>query len=346
MGVSTHLSVAERLGLGAAYQPWLDTLQAAGPPPGGVPLPHGDAAAALLDRLKVAAPDRAALLDALPAPERQPELWWLLERAYHRLRSGIGQPDAAAGPWPSLPSSLGIQGRCFWVFVLLAATGDIRAWHQARSVPDAVSWATLADLGRHLARYRRRHGVTGIDSQFWLSLHFRGLLYALGWLQFVPYRLLTGPGGPLFWYDAAKIETLGSGFRAGDPALSLHVPEDGPLTPAACGESFQAARAFFAGHFPEHAPQVVTCTSWLLDGQLARYLPPESNIVRFQRRFEMVPGARDSDDEVFTYVFGTVPETLDSRTPRTQLEHAVLHHVRAGGHWQVRTGWLDLSRAA
>jgi len=242
-------TVAERLGLAADYRPWLESLQAAGRPPAGVQLPRGDEAAALLDKLEVDEPDLSAIVEALPEHELQPELWWLLERAYHRELSGIGRWHAATGPWPSLPPELGIQGRCFWVFVFLAAVPAIRRWHQERGIADAVSWMTLADLGRHVGLYRRRNGSTGFGGQFWLSLHFRGALYALGRLQFLPYQLRTGPGGPLFWYDAADAERLGAGFRRGDTALSVHIPEAGPLTPATCDESFQTAKVFFADHF-------------------------------------------------------------------------------------------------
>ena len=79
-----------------------------------------------------------------------------------------------------------------------------------------------------------------------------------------------------------------------------------------------------------------------MDDQLARYLQPTSNIVSFQRRFELVPGVRDADDDVFRFVFGRVPNSLDEVTPRTALERAILGHVRAGEHWHLRTGWLTL----
>lgn len=335
-------TVAQRMGLTADYGLWLESLQAAGPPPAGVGLPRGKEAAALLDRLEVGEPDLSAIVGALPSAESHPELWWLLERAYHRELGDIGRWHAATGPWPSLPSELGVQARCFWVFVFMAAVPAIRRWHQERGIADAVSWMTLADLGRHVGLYRRRNGYTGFDGQFWLSLHFRGALYALGRLQFLPYRLRTGPGGPLFWYDDDAVEKLGAGFRPGDTALSVHIPEAGPLTPAACDQSFQAAKVFFADHFPDLSYRIVTCTSWLLDDELARYLPSTSNMVRFQSRFELVPGVRDADDEVFRFVFGRVPDSLDEITPRTALERAILRHVGAGEHWHLRTGWLTL----
>ncbi len=253
-------AVAAGLGLPDGLSPWLEELERVGPPAGGVPLPRGEDAARLLGRLRVAGPDAAAIAGALPDPDGSPELWWLLERSYQQLRSVIGDPDAMVWP-PSLPSALDAAGRCFWVFVLMALAGDVRRWHGEQGIPDEVSWSTLADLGRHVARYRRRHGAAGLASQGWLGLHSRGGLYELGRLQFNPYRLRTGMAGPLFWYEGGEAAARGPGFQPGDPVLGVHVPEGAPLAPERCDESFLAARSFFRRHLPARAGRVATCTS-------------------------------------------------------------------------------------
>jgi hypothetical protein len=285
--------------------------------------------------------DRDVILAAQPSPTDAPEVWWLLERAYHGVGSNVGNMQASV-LMPSLPTSLGATGRCFWIFVYLVAVEDIRRWHQAQHISDEVSWETLADLGRHIRLARRRSGSTGLDTPWWITLHFQGALYALGRLQFQPYHLKTGMAGPLFWYDAPAADSLGAGFRQGDPALGLHIPESRPLTPAACDASLQQAREFFKRHFPEFADAVCTCTSWVLDDQLLDYLEPDSNIVRFQRRFELVPGSLDSDASAFHFVFGRPLEAMGEITPHTRLEQAIIRHVKEGRHWRLRTGWLRL----
>jgi hypothetical protein len=82
-----------------------------------------------------------------------------------------------------------------------------------------------------------------------------------------------------------------------------------------------------------------------MDDQLLEYLEPDSNIIQFQRRFELVPGARDSDSSAFHFVFGRTPDAIDQITPRTTLERAIIRHVKAGGHWRLRTGWFRLTLA-
>jgi hypothetical protein len=334
-------TVADRLGLGAEYHAWLGFLEAVGAAPAGVPLPSRAEAESALRHVGVDEPDLGAILAELPSPSGHPELWWLLERCHHGVLSDIGKHGAQRS-WPSLPAHLGTPGRCFWVWVYLAAVPELRRWHREHGIGDDVSWNTLSDLGRHIRLYRRRRGSVGLDEQFWFSLHFRGDLFELGRLQFNPYPLATGPAGPLFWYEAAAIETLGDGFRPGDPALGVHIPESGPLTPAACDASFQAAREFFADLFPAQKYRVATCTSWLMDDQLLEYLDPDTNIARFQRRFELVPGARDADYSPLLFVFGKQPSELAQIVPHTRLEHAIVDHLAAGRHWRMRTGWLRL----
>jgi hypothetical protein len=337
-------AIAERLGLeGSQFSAWLASLDALGAPPGGLPLPRGAHAEQLLRQLGLEPPDLAEVMAHLPTPEEP--LWWLLERAGHGVLLDVGRPDTQR-PTPALPAELGTRGRLFWVFAYLAATPAIRAWHQQRGVADDISWATLADLGRHVALYRRRTGQTGLDTHWWLRLHWSGALFALGRLQFNPFRLCSGPAGPQFWYPAPEVARMGAAFAPGAPVLGVHIPDSGPLWPAQCDASFGAAVTFFAAHFPEHAAPLAVCTSWLLDDQLCEYLSPESNIIRFQRRFELVPGVHESDASAFHFVFGMTPAAAAQRAPRTTLERALLDHVAAGRHWNTRTGWLALPRSA
>jgi hypothetical protein len=335
----THSNdVADRLRLGPDYAPWLEMLEALGPPPGGLPLPSPD----VLNRLGIDPTDHPDALAALPNANTPPEWRWLLERAYHAVVIDIGDTEGMR-PMPVLPSVLGAQAHCFWPAVFVCAVNDIRRWHQSHNVSDDISWATLADLGRHMRLYRQRNGHTGLDTQWWITLHFRGALFAIGRLQYAPYHLQVGPAGPLFWYDEASAASLGTGFGRGDRVLGLHIPESGPLTPSVCVESFRAARTFFRENFPEYADAIATCTSWLLDEQLRDYLEPETNIVAFQRRFELVPGSLESDASALHFVFGSTPEHIGELKPQTTLERVILQHVKAGGHWRLRTGWLRLA---
>jgi hypothetical protein len=322
-------AVRRRLGLDGTYDAFLAELATMRPET--TVLPERAEAADLLARLRVPAADIAEAVPARPDPDRDPELWWLLARCRQRLvgdLGGYGWPE----PWPNLPAALGPVGRWLYLWVLLATVPDVRRFHAGHGVPDEVAWASLADLGEKVGLHRRFFGVAGFDRQDWSTLHLRGVLYALGRLQFALSEL-----------EPAVLRATGG---AGTVGLGVHIPETGgPLTPAACDDSLRRARAFFADRLGVDCT-VATCTSWLLDEQLAGYLPADSNIVRFQRRFHPLPEpdqpTEPGDAATVGFVFRRVDPDPATLPRRTTLERAVVDHLRAGRHWRVRTGWLPL----
>ncbi|MEW9552749.1 acyltransferase domain-containing protein [Nonomuraea sp. NPDC050783] len=301
---------------------WLAHLEALAPADLDLPAP-GELPVELL-RLAVPHEDVNAVVAARPEPG-SPQ-WWLAERCVASLASTMGDLD---GPPPFRP--MPELGPYFYVYVFLAALPHTRRYHRERGIPEEVSWATFTDLGRVMAAHRRRHGGPGVHAPHWLMLHARGILYDLGRLQFNRARL-DGPTGEAIRAD-------GGPAGPGDALLGVHVPDfRGPLTPEACTESFARARRFFPRHFPEERPRVMTCGSWLLDEQLARYLPPGSRILDFQRRFR--PLHRFDDADLLGFVFGA-SGTDPARLPRrTRLERAIADHLAAGGTWHGRVGWL------
>jgi hypothetical protein len=345
--------VLNRLGLRGDEARWVERLDAVGPPPFEVTLPDVAAAGELFARLQLAAADAAAVASSLPSPHRTPEWWWLLERSVHRLTISMGDPSRSHGDWPHWvgpEEAVPLDRRCFMPHVFLATVPHTRTWHRALGIPDDVSWASLADLGRHMAIHRRSYGAAGVDAPWWLSLCLRGEAFDLGRLQYTPFELGNSDDSPR-WYPWEEAEAMGEGFRRGDACVGVHIPESGPMTPEACDASFRQAGEFFARYFPVRGQsrRLATCWSWLLDDQLADWLPAESNIMRFQHRFELVPGWSRSDNAL-TFVFrrplppdGVTEEFLDTLPVRTALERAIVAHLKAGGEWRTRCGWLDLS---
>ena len=325
----------ERLGGGDDIRAWVERLDALGEPSGPVVLPAGSELVETLLRLSVAHEDIDTLLALRPTPDGDPDAWWLLGRSVENVVRRMG----VVADWeriPPLPESFGPLRRWFWVYVFVAALPHVRAYHAERRIPDDISWATLADLGRQMAVHRKRHGESGFDDPVWVTLHFTGAIYQLGRLQFELVQL----------GDTTGRRMLDGGAPVGPdaPALSVHIPGySGPFSAEACDASFAQAVPFFAQHFPEDRYEVGICHSWLLDPQLAEYLPEASNIVRFQRRFQPINELPADNAGTLRFVFGIDPDLpLDAYPQRTTLERAVIGHIRAGRHWRGGVGWLRL----
>ncbi|WP_407562798.1 acyltransferase domain-containing protein [Streptomyces sp. 184] len=332
-------AVRDRLGLDGAYAAWTDSLEAAHPAPPPAVVPRGAELAALLRAVGVPGREDAELAAALAevtaggSPYR-----WLLDRAVAALAAGtgsVGDDRGGPGSGPALPGELGAAGRWFHTAVFLAAVPAVRAYHARLDVPDDVSWATLADLGNKVDVHRRLHGIGGMGNQRWMTLPYGGILYRLGRLQF---NLDRDP-------DAGH-------------GLEVHIPEGGPLDPRACEESYARAAEFFPRRFgtflgvdaggPAGGELRLNCASWLLDPRLAEFLPAESNILRFQRRFTLDPreqahvpepdehGLAMPDRGIVEFMFRRLvrtPADVAALPVRTTLERAVVSHIAGGGHW-------------
>ena len=148
------------------------------------------------------------------------------------------------------------------VLALLACVPSVLAYHAERGVPEDVTWDTLSDLPRHVARYERLHGRPGFSELPWLSRHLRGLIYSLGRLQFERIRAI-----PLSEDHAAVV--AGTGRLAEDEVmLNVHIPETGPLEPGLCEAAYAQAIDRFAVWHPDERPRAFVCHSWLMDPQL------------------------------------------------------------------------------
>ncbi|MDQ3692786.1 MAG: acyltransferase domain-containing protein [Chloroflexota bacterium] len=313
---------------------WIGYLDELGPPSLDVDLPEPNALPAVLRALDVPDEDVADLIMMLPSAERDPDTWWLLTRATHSLVRHMGTVE---GPpeFPKFPNAVAGTHRFFFVYVYLATLVHVQAYHRARGIPAAIGRELLADLGRSMREYRLAHGTGGFIDAAWLMIHFRGLLYHLGRLQFERRRLGRRIG--------AAVNAAGLDAGTDDPALGIHIPAlSGALAPEACDASIVEAAAFFARYFPGERYEIAVCDSWLLDPQLAEYLPATSNIVRFQCRFRLAAGPDPVDEWILRFVFGRADVDLDTVPQRTTLERAVASHLRAGRTWHGGLGWLVL----
>jgi hypothetical protein len=312
---------------------WVEYLDDIGNPAVEVALPDDDTLAGILRELDVPEEDIPAAVAAKPDPHIDPDLWWLLERSVHSLVATMGQ--VAPPPWFPSPDDIPGMNPWFFVHVFVATLPYTRDYHVSRGIPDHIARETLADLGRNVRVNRKRHGEGGLGVSFWLMLHFRGMIYQLGRLQF-ERSLMRGN-------ISEALKARGVEATRDDVVLSLHIPDFlGPMSPESIDDSIGWARSFFPRHFPEERYEYMVCHSWLLDPQLKQYLSPESNIIRFQNRFSLAEDTSDADRSVIQFVFGPVPDDLDVLPQRTSLERAVVAHLKAGGHWHGRNGWFRL----
>ncbi|MET9317864.1 acyltransferase domain-containing protein [Kribbella sp. NPDC003505] len=206
---------------------------------------------------------------------------------------------------------------------------DIRRYHAERGIPDDISWATLADLGQQIKVNRRTHGDYGLETHWWMTIHWTGQIYALGRLQYLLHQVPADKPVP--------------GTEPGEWIIGVHIPETGPLTPELVDDSLQQAREFFPRYFPEYPVRTANLWSWLIDPYLLDHLPQDSNTVKFGRRFTPYGTPNDSQDSAIFFTFRTHgTDHLDDLPQDTRLQRLVVERIKNGGTWQSGYGYLRL----
>lgn len=215
-----------------------------------------------------------------------------------------------------------------WLTAFLRLTPAIVNWHHALQVPADITEATLADVGRNLAIHRRSHGEFGLETWDWLIPHYTGMMFALGRLNYMLHRTK---------------ETVEGVMLPGDWVPGIHIPESGPLTPAAVDASLVQARAFFAERFPEKPVSVAVCDSWLLDPFLSTHLATGTNIGSFVGRFTPLGQPHDDATAALYFVFRTRDLPMLPTLPRnSSLQRLVLDRAARNDPWQIHSGYLQL----
>jgi hypothetical protein len=297
-------------------------------------------AAELLEYCGVAERDRVEMLAARPDAERDPEWWALISALAGSLERAMEAPLPSTGhtAWPVVPESSTAVGMWAWAWALLANVPRLLEVHRRRGVPEAVSRATVGALGGVMGSHREIYGRSGVGLMpLWgPPLRFRGADYEIGRHSFTRTHLGLGDG-------------------VAGHLLMVHVPPTGPLDPVVSEQSIAAAARLFPQWYPDEPLYGFVCPSWLLDPQLAEYLPADSNILTFQRRFTILPllppsTPYEGDHELMRLALHLDPpqgaltaEDLDRIPQDTTLQRAFVSHLRDGRHFHLRIGLRQLA---
>ena len=188
---------------------------------------------------------------------------------------------------------------------LLLATARVHEEYVRLGIPEKVYEDTMGCFVRFVKEHRVLTGEWGFDRGWWAWRETCLRLFRIGALE---YELLSGE----------------------KRALSLHIPSDASLELEACRFSHEAARAFFAAHFPACARAPVMCSSWLLHPALKELLGGESNIVRFQSLFDIVR-VDDEDTSYRAFVFRRMDGDIADYPEKTSLQRRLKEHLLQGG---------------
>jgi hypothetical protein len=254
------------------------------------------------------------------------------------VEAARGKIDAPIPIWRDL-DELGASGRLFYFYLFALSDDGARAFLRREGSPEGVIDSTFDVLARHCATHQRKWGSIGVDAGWWMLPVLRGEMVQIGSLQFHRVTLGVGTLSPASWFSDDV--DLGVGFRRGDSSLGLHIPQRVDLSPDALDETMREAREVLARLWPAHQRRLATCQTWMLDERLRTYLDANSNIVRFQERFNLPSLWYEDDEDVLDFVFQSPNTPLGELPQSSTLQRAIVDVIGHGGHWRNCTGWFD-----
>lgn len=179
---------------------------------------------------------------------------------------------------------------------------ELHERYRKLGISEEVFRGAYRDLEVWRETFRQQHnGEDGLANYRWLENHLNMRVFGLGRLDFEPVS------------------------SKGKIALSVHIPQGEPLAYDACQASYRQAYAFFRGITTRFV-----CGSWLLSPVLQELLPPDSNIIRFQKDFTLLEVEPD-DRQCEQRVFGALSDDYASYPQNTRLQRAVRERLLQGG---------------
>jgi hypothetical protein len=289
---------------------------------------------------------------------------------YHGLFFHTGTDEsAAARRLREACAPLGGDAGAFAALVVMSGLGHMQAAYRERGIPENVLVDSLRDMSIWMDDHEQRTGRTGLGEVNWLLNTVRGKLFRIGRFQFFNSLYESEVCVAVRRADGVALAFVPRGVSGGDIAgmplhpggyaletairlpaeewelavwpgmnmLDIHIPKDGRMDFDACRDSIREALRFFETYFPEKPVGVIHLHTWFLDPQLQKLLPDDSNIVRFQREFYLLPAA-GSDHACLERVFGSADVDIRTAPEDTSLRRAVKRFMLAGGRMGEAAG--------
>ncbi|MBQ7032601.1 MAG: DUF5596 domain-containing protein [Clostridia bacterium] len=209
------------------------------------------------------------------------------------------------------------NGGIYCVLIYMAAAGYTHEKYREKGMPDEVFYNTFNCLPEKMETHKKHFGIWGNVAPTWPISHLNMTLFRIGRLG---YAFVPAPHEPLLAGEKVLAAEK-------EPYVYMHISDNEKLV--GCAESIQEARAFFRKFYPEYGDCLYMTNTWLLDPRLGEILPEESNIMQFQKIFNIYD-RYDCRPEVLKRVFGAEKENLDAYEPSSSLARAVIAYLKSG----------------
>ncbi len=197
------------------------------------------------------------------------------------------------------------DGSKMLTFMLLRAVETHREYEK-RGISETIFVDTIKFCTRFIEEHYEIYGTYAFTWGWWFPRQISLREFRIGALE---YEMIE--------QDEKKI-------------INIHIPADADMRLDSLRKSYEDAREFFAKYFPEYAQSDMVCDSWLLSPVLAKLLSKNSNIVGFQKAFDLIR-VDDTNDSSIRWVYGRTDIPIHELPQYTSLQKKIKACLLEGG---------------
>lgn len=164
------------------------------------------------------------------------------------------------------------------LYCQLECARRVFARYQEKHIPKDIYVDTMRCFTRFIEECKKKNGRMFFDRGWWTYRQTSMNIFRIGELE--------------YQFDEHK----------GENVIGLHIPSDADLSKEAVDRSLEQAEIFFRTYYSDFEYEKYTCESWLLSPALKLLLPPKSNILSFQDRFNIIQEDKE-DKEYIEWLF-------------------------------------------
>lgn len=193
---------------------------------------------------------------------------------------------------------------------MLACTLRTYEIYEEKGIPEEIFIATMKFYKRFIREHFDIYGTYSFLWGWWVPRQISACEFRIGELEY---------------------ETVD---EKGEKSIQVHIPADAVMKPSELRKSYLDARQFFAKYYPEYADADMLCGSWLLSPALKDLLPENSNILSFQKAFEVNHVDFESNG-FLRWVYKREDIPLEQLPEDTTLQRRMKTYILNGG----KIGW-------
>ena len=186
-------------------------------------------------------------------------------------------------------------------------------------IPEHIIIDTFQDVVHRASLYFQRHDSVGLseDDVIWFRHIINKNIFKVGSLQFQPFEMIyldEETLGEEYMHFSPKWK---SQLPPGASVINCHIPAGTDLSNENVSASLSNAIALFQKLYPSTRFAAFLCYSWLLYPAMHTEFSPDSKILQFSNRFEIIGTCADTD-QAMEYI---IPNSTLAQKIKDHPEH-------------------------